>query len=91
MGIAYVSVGTQHELIFNPDTSALMDEEDTVVGPPPSGTGPGYPVSTLADWVVYLSSGVVNSTGVGSSGTGVPPSGSSAGSTPVPAKATAAQ
>jgi hypothetical protein len=63
VGIAFVSGGTRHELIFDPATAALLGEEDVVVGPPPATTqGPAYPVGTVADWAVYVRSGVVDST-----------------------------
>jgi hypothetical protein len=91
VGIAYVSGGTQHELIFNPGTSALMGEEDTAVDAPTTASTSKYAAGTLVDWVVYLSSGVVNSTGVGASGAAEPLSSTPDASTAFPAKAAAAQ
>jgi hypothetical protein len=57
VGVAYVDHGVQDELVFDPQTSALLGEQNTVVGP-----GANYPVGTVVDWVVYLQSAVVDST-----------------------------
>ena len=57
VGVAFVSGGSRHELIFNPADSGLMGEEDVVV----DAAQAHEPVGTLTDWVVYLASGVVNS------------------------------
>jgi hypothetical protein len=66
VGLADVSNGTRHELIFDPATAALLGEEDVIVGPGPAGTvGPTYPVGTVASWAVYLASAVVGSTSAG--------------------------
>jgi hypothetical protein len=48
LGVAYDSHGTRHELIFNPQTSALMGEQDI-------GSAPG-----ANSWAVYLRSQVVD-------------------------------
>jgi hypothetical protein len=58
-GVAYVQDGLKHELIFDPATSALLGEVDTVVGP-----GSSYHVAagTVVGWAVYLQSSVVGST-----------------------------
>lgn len=50
-GVAYVSNGISHELIFDPQTSALLAEQTVDES---SGT--------VVDWTSYLSSGVVDST-----------------------------
>jgi hypothetical protein len=57
IGLADVSHGSQSELIFDPTTSALLGEQDTVVGP-----GPREPVGTVVGWATYLQSAVVDST-----------------------------
>jgi hypothetical protein len=57
IGLAYVSHGSQSELIFDPTTSALLGEQDTVVG-----SGPREPVGTVVGWAAYLKSAVVDST-----------------------------
>jgi RNA polymerase sigma-70 factor (ECF subfamily) len=58
VGVAIESGGARHELIFNPADSSLMGEQDVVT----DAASQHEPVGTLADWVVYLSSSVVNST-----------------------------
>jgi hypothetical protein len=70
VGIAFESGGARHELIFNPADSSLMGEQDVVTGAPQS-----EPLDTLADWVVYLQSNVVNSDGAGPSSTPSSPNG----------------
>lgn len=50
-GVAYVSHGLSHELIFDPQTSALLAEQTV-----DDHTG------NVLDWTCYLSSGVVDST-----------------------------
>jgi hypothetical protein len=59
-GVAYVSRGFSHELIFDPQTSALLAEQTTVADP--SQVKPPAPAGTVVDWTSYLSSGVVDST-----------------------------
>ena len=59
VGVAYVSGGSRHELIFNPTDSSLMGEEDVVV----DADQAHEPVGTVTDWAVYLSSKVVDSDG----------------------------
>ena len=49
--VAFVSHGFGHELIFDPQSSALLAEQTVV-----EGTG------SVLDWTCYLSSGVVDST-----------------------------
>lgn len=58
--VAYVSHGVSHELIFDPQTAALLGEETTVVDP--SQVTPSAPAGTVLGWTSYLSSGVVDST-----------------------------
>jgi len=58
--VAYVSNGLSHELVFDPQTSALLAEQTTVVDP--SQVKPSLPAGTVLDWTAYLSSGVVEST-----------------------------
>jgi hypothetical protein len=57
VGVAYVSGGVRHELIFNPRDSSLMGEEHVVV----NASLQSEPVGTVAGWAVYLRSGVVDS------------------------------
>jgi hypothetical protein len=59
IGIAYLDHGTRQELIFDPQTSALLGEQYTVVS-----AGSGYDVApgTVVGWAVYLHSSVVAST-----------------------------
>jgi hypothetical protein len=57
VGVAYVSGGARHELIFDPKDSSLMGEEDVVVDASPQAE----PVGTVVGWAVYLRSGVVGS------------------------------
>ncbi|HEY3841849.1 MAG TPA: CU044_5270 family protein [Acidimicrobiales bacterium] len=80
VGLAFDSAGTEHELIFSQATGALLGEEDTTVA-----TGASEPVGTVDDWVVYLSSEVVDSTGAGMSTTPAPPSDNSGSDAPTPA------
>lgn len=58
--VAYVSDGVSHELIFDPQTSALLAEQTVVADP--SQIKPSLPAGTVLDWTSYLSSGVVDST-----------------------------
>jgi hypothetical protein len=57
VGVAYVSGGARHELIFDPKNSSLMGEQDVVVAASPGSE----PVGTMVAWAVYLRSGVVDS------------------------------
>ena len=59
VGVAYTSEGIRHELIFDPDTSALLGEQDVVVDPAPTHLDVG--AGTVLGWAAYLSSGVVDS------------------------------
>ncbi|HEY5024226.1 MAG TPA: CU044_5270 family protein [Acidimicrobiales bacterium] len=68
IGLAEVSHGEQFELIFDPQTSALIGEQDTVVGP-----GVQEPVGTVVGWATYIQSTVVDSTtSTGPGGSAVP-------------------
>jgi hypothetical protein len=62
IGIAYSDERrrTKHELIFDPETSALLGERQVALDPPPRGMGvpPGVEMGSAA----YLESGVVDST-----------------------------
>jgi hypothetical protein len=58
--VAYISNGLSHELVFDPQTSALLAEQTTVVDP--SQQKPPLPAGTVLDWTAYLSSGIVKST-----------------------------
>jgi hypothetical protein len=57
-GVAYVSGGQRDELIFDPQTSALLAEQTTVVDRSPDNP---FPPGTVIGWTSYLASGVVNS------------------------------
>ncbi len=64
-GIAFTDreLGTRHELIFDPATSALLGERESIVGSAPHGfkAPPGTPIGYAA----YLESKVVDSVGQG--------------------------
>jgi hypothetical protein len=57
-GVAYDSFGQRNELIFDPQTSALLAEQTSVTRR--SRLYPFHP-GTLISWTSYLASGVVNS------------------------------
>jgi hypothetical protein len=78
VGVAYVSGGSRHELIFNPTDSSLMGEEDVVV----DADEANEPAGTVTDWAVYLSSKVVDSDGAPPAQPSKTPSGQ--GVTPAP-------
>jgi hypothetical protein len=59
IGVAYVSRGLRDELIFDPQTSALLGEQQSVVET--SRDNP-FPPGSVIGWAAYLASGVVNST-----------------------------
>jgi hypothetical protein len=89
VGIAYTSAGGQHELIFDPSTSALLGETYTVVGPDSAVSGSPLlaPVGTVTGWAVYQPSSVVDSTGDGAGATAGPSSPTSPGANgPSPAQ-----
>ena len=82
IGVAYVHGGEQDELVFDPQTSALLGEQNSVVGP-----GSAYRVGTVFGWIVFRQSAVVDSTATGPNGAPVPlPPASSAASPAVPIK-----
>ena len=56
--VAYVSQGLRHELIFDPETSALLGEETIVVDPSQAAGLTGKLVESAS----YVSSGIVDST-----------------------------
>jgi hypothetical protein len=62
-GVAYTDRrrGTRHELIFDPDTAALLGERDVLVRSGPFGFK--APPGTLIGYAVYLESKVVDSVG----------------------------
>ncbi|HET8751974.1 MAG TPA: CU044_5270 family protein [Gaiellaceae bacterium] len=59
IGVAYVSRGLRDELIFDPQTSALLGEQQSVVER--SKWNP-FPPGSVIGWAAYLASGVVDST-----------------------------
>ena len=58
--VAYLSNGLNHEVIFDPRTSALLGEQTIVTDP--SLVEPQRPAGTVLDWTSYLNSSVVDST-----------------------------
>lgn len=62
IGVAYRDEqhGQEHELIFNPGTSALLAERDVLLDPKKAGLK--APAGTVFGYAVYLQSGVVDST-----------------------------
>ena len=84
VGLAYNWGGGRHEFIFSPATSVLLGEEDVTVA-----AGQSEPVGTVDNWVVYLSSKVVNSTGAGPSNTPAPTPDNTGGKVPTPTPTTA--
>jgi hypothetical protein len=58
VGLGYVHNGVRQEFIFDPKTSSLLGEQDTVVGP---GSSYHAPVGTVIDWAVYLQPSIVHS------------------------------
>jgi len=71
IGVGYTYLGVRHELIFDPDTSAILGEREVQVDPPvvEASPGPGVGVNrdgvddpgTLLGWAVNLRSGIVDS------------------------------
>ncbi|HEY2741395.1 MAG TPA: CU044_5270 family protein [Gaiellaceae bacterium] len=57
-GVAYVSRGLRDELIFDPQTSGLLGEQQSVVER--SKDNP-FPPGSVIGWAAYLASGVVDS------------------------------
>jgi hypothetical protein len=60
IAVAYPNNGVRHELIFNPDASALLAERTVITDPSQAHlqVRPG----TVVGWVAYLASGIVDST-----------------------------
>jgi hypothetical protein len=58
IGVGYVHNGVRQEFIFDPTTSSLLGEQDTVVGP---GSSYHAPVGTVVDWAVYLQPSIIDS------------------------------
>lgn len=65
IGVAYTHGGTKDELIFDPKNSALLGESQVIVDPSQlgdGGMGPVGPAGSVLYSVVYVDSGVVDST-----------------------------
>ena len=58
VGLGFITDGLRTDLIFDPTTSMLLGEDETVVA---SGSSLSYPVGTVFSWTVYLGSSVVDS------------------------------
>jgi hypothetical protein len=58
VAVAYTSGGRRHELIFDPDTSALLGERYVVTDPSKWHVEAG----TVVGWATYLSFGIIEST-----------------------------
>ena len=57
IGLAKVDRGIRYELIFDPRTSALLGEQQTIAT---RGSGVNGPVGTVIGWAVYLRSAIVD-------------------------------
>jgi hypothetical protein len=57
VGLSYVNDGLRTDLIFDPTTSVLLGEDETIE----AGSSLSYPVGTIFDWTVYLGSSVADS------------------------------
>jgi len=57
IGLGFVNDGLRTDLIFDPTTSALLGEDETIE----AESSLSYPVGTVFDWTVYLGSSVVDS------------------------------
>ena len=72
IGVGYTYMGVRHELIFDPDTSAILGERQVQVDPPVNNASPLPDVGVNADgvsdpgtvlgWSSVVASGVVDST-----------------------------
>ena len=62
VAVGYPSDGLRHDLIFDPNTSALLGERTVVTDPSRSEEAQHLRVGDVIGWAVYLSSGVVDST-----------------------------
>ncbi|MGH8987447.1 MAG: CU044_5270 family protein, partial [Acidimicrobiales bacterium] len=71
IGMAMDSHGVRHELIFAPETSALMATETVALVDSPDGYS-GVTAGTVLGWTVYTSSGIVNSLDATPTGTAPP-------------------
>jgi hypothetical protein len=60
VAVAYPNSGILHELIFDPNTSALLAERTVITDPNQAHLE--VPVGTVVGWAAYLGSGVVDST-----------------------------
>jgi hypothetical protein len=58
IGLAKIDRGIRYELIFDPRTSALLGEQQTIAT---RGSGFNGPVGTVTGWAVYLRSAIVDS------------------------------
>jgi hypothetical protein len=83
-GIGLVTAGARAELIFDPVSTSVLEEETVAVGPPQAGNNQ-LPAGTVLQYTLYLHEGVVGS----DSATPVPTGPSApASSTPAPASGT---
>ena len=55
-GLGFIADGLRTDLIFDPGTSVLLGEDETIE----AGSSLSYPVGTVFSWTVYLSSSVVD-------------------------------
>jgi hypothetical protein len=60
LAVAMTHAGVRHELIFDPETSALLGERDVLVTP--SAEWGNAPAGTVVGYVTYLASAIVSST-----------------------------
>ena len=64
IGVGVTEYGTRDTLIFDPATSAVLEEEVVAVDPPQISVSPGSARPTMGEvinYTVYEASGVVNS------------------------------
>jgi hypothetical protein len=73
LGIGLVTTGTRDELIFDPVTTAVLEQETVAVGPPRPANNM-VPAGTVLQYTLYQREGVVSSV------TATPPPSPSAGS-----------
>jgi hypothetical protein len=60
-GIGLVTAGARDELIFDPGSTSVLEEETVAAGPPQAGNNQ-LPVGTVLQYTLYVHQGVVNST-----------------------------
>ncbi len=60
IAVAYPNSGVRHELIFDPETSALLAERTVITDPTQAHLQ--VPTGTVVGWAAYLASGIVDST-----------------------------